>query len=168
MMHTVLYVSFIFQFSDAKNKIADINAVLSSVIKSRCNCSFTSDLILDSQFSCDVDSITEVLFHAYIYQTTDTEPENLLNYLKEWASSSDSIGLVVNGARLLAMQICGINSTHETFCPLATLNNKSSKGLPMYLIYVIIGGCVGVLIAGMCVCLVVCVICKLHRNAEER
>ncbi len=137
-------------------------------MKSQCNCSFTSDLILDSQFACTENVLSDVLFYAYIYQTTNKDSEELVSYLQEWSADS-TYSLVVNGARLQIVQKCGVNSTDETVCPMGSLNNVSSKDvLPMYQLYIIVGGCIGVLIAGLCVCLVICIIWKFHRKAKQR
>ena len=112
--------------------------------------------------------MSDVLFYAYIYQAVNTGPEILLNHLNEWSLSRSSSSLVVNGARLLVKQNCGVNSTQETVCQRRSSTEGSVGGLPRYVLYVIIGGGAGVLIATLCICCMIIVVCKFHRKAKER
>ena len=69
----------------------DIFEAIVKFMASRCACTFTSDRLTDRVFLCYPSSPRSVTYHAQLHGTLQAPVTDLINILREWAASGDTI-----------------------------------------------------------------------------
>ena len=92
-----------------------MNALVKNVA-SRCGCDFTEDHITDPVFQCYPSSPQSVTYHAQLHGTLNTNVQELIRYMEDWASTG--VTIPVQLLPLTVSSICEVDSsTAQEHCP---------------------------------------------------
>ena len=154
---------------DALEKSNELVTILVQAVEQTCECGFTRDHITEGAFQCFPESQQHVTFRASLTEARDTvsqatSPPQLITYIEQWASSTQTIA--IRGIRLAINTSCSL--VIKTFdSPQCPNTNPTSSRLPTG---AVIGISVGVIVVALVVVtLVVTVIimaCVLRRHAK--
>lgn len=101
--------------------VNEIVMAVTGILRERCQCNFTSNLIDATRVSCPHSKIPAIIFRAEIYGTLRATAYNLSRILQEWTRRETST-IVVSSIEYLVMNFCSAptNASIEEVCKITT------------------------------------------------
>ena len=108
------------QITDPEDKVHDVSEGIVEGINHHClHCQLSSDDITQGEFQCFPGSPNQVTFRGKVQDRAQATARELICYLEQWITSSDSVSIPVHHARLSINSTCVvlIASLDDPECP---------------------------------------------------
>ena len=108
------------QITDPEDKVYDVSEGIVEGINYHCpHCELSNDDITQGEFQCFPGSPNQVTFRGKLQDRAQTTAREVIYYMEQWITSSDSVSIPVHHARLSINSTCVvlIASLDDPECP---------------------------------------------------
>jgi len=160
-----------FQGIGIRDKIEVVSQVISEVLLSSCNCTFSPKFIALSVIKCGEEATDRLIFEASLVSTQTDKSANLRNQVQDWVYTEPTV--VVHGVQL-QLAPCSVLPSQEMLCyveptlPVVSDGLEQSDGTIIYVIGAVVGGLVLLICGTLVVIFIVVALRRRHSKNTRR